>query len=175
MTNTMNTVFLDLVKARYSVRDFLTKEVEENKLRYILECARLAPSAVNKQPWKFIVIKEGRERSNLWDCYNREWFKSAPVYIMVIIDENESWVRSSDNKNYGYVDAAIAIEHICLAATSVGLGTCWVCNFDTVKCKILFNLGDGQESVALIPIGYPVEKPGRIVARKSFDEVVTGI
>lgn len=171
----MDTNFLELVKKRYSVREYLAKEVEDDKIRYILECARLAPSAVNKQPWKFFVIKDGQERSNLRDCYKRDWFKSAPVYIMVVVNEKESWVRSSDNKNYGYVDAAIAIEHICLAAASVGLGTCWVCSFDTVKCKNLFNLDEGQEPVALIPIGYPNEKSDRVIVRKNFEEVVFGI
>lgn len=175
MVNTMNTDFLDLVKARYSVRDYLPKEVEDNKLRYMLECARLAPSAVNKQPWRFIIIQGSQERSKLHDCYNRDWFNSAPVYIMVVINENESWVRSSDNKNYGYVDAAIAIEHICLAAASVGLGTCWVCNFDTLKCKKLFNLTEGEEPVALVPVGYPYKKSDRVVVRKSFQEVVSWI
>ncbi len=164
--------FLELVKSRHSVREYSSQEVEQDKIDYILECARLAPSAVNKQPWGFIVVKSEEKKEILRDCYHREWFKQAQLYIIVYVDEDKAWVRSSDSKNHCDIDASIAIEHICLAAADQGLGTCWVCNFDTEKCKTDFEIGPTSHPVALLPIGYPDEKNSTNPMRKEKEELV---
>lgn len=150
--------FLDLVKQRYSCRSYQEKSVEQEKLDYVMECVRFAPSAVNKQPWMFRMVKNEVDKAKLQECYNREWFATAPMYIICSIQHDEEWVRS-DGKRHGDIDIAIAVEHLCLAATEQGLATCWVCNFDAEKCKQFFGLGDNEEPAVLIPIGYAADEP----------------
>lgn len=149
--------FLELVKQRYSCRAYKSLGVEKEKLDYILECVRLAPSAVNKQPWRFRIVSKEEDKARLQQCYNRDWFKTAPMYVVASVLHDEEWVRS-DGKHHGDIDIAIAVEHLCLAATEQGLATCWVCNFDAVLCKELFNLSDNEEPAVLIPLGYAADE-----------------
>lgn len=149
--------FLELVKQRYSCRAYKPLGVEKEKLEYILECVRLAPSAVNKQPWCFRIVSKEEDKVRLQQCYNRDWFKTAPMYVVASVLHDEEWVRS-DGKHHGDIDIAIAVEHLCLAATEQGLATCWVCNFDAVLCKELFNLPDNEEPAVLIPLGYAADE-----------------
>ena len=106
--------FLELVKSRYSCRDYQPRDVENEKLEYIMECVRYAPSAVNRQPWRFRIIKEDNDKDNMQQCYNREWFNTAPLYILASVLHDEEWVRA-DGKHHGDIDIAIAVEHLCLA------------------------------------------------------------
>ena len=161
--------FLELVEKRYSCRSYQPQSVEQAKLDYVLECVRLAPSAVNKQPWKFHIVKSEDDKAKLQRCYNRTWFNSAPMYIIASILHNEEWTRS-DGKQHGNIDIAIAVEHLCLAATEQGLGTCWVCNFDAKLCKELFNLPENEEPAVLIPIGYPADE-AKPKNRKDINEI----
>ena len=149
--------FLELVKLRYSCRAYKPLGVEKEKLDYILECVRLAPSAVNKQPWCFRIVSKEEDKVRLQQCYNRDWFKTAPMYVVASVLHDEEWVRS-DGKHHGDIDIAIAVEHLCLAATEQGLATCWVCSFDAVLCKELFNLSDNEEPAVLIPLGYAADE-----------------
>ena len=114
--------FLELSKQRYSARNYSSDMIEQEKLYYILECARFAPSAVNYQPWHFFIVKSDNQKLLVQQSYPREWFTEAPLYIVVCADSSISWVRKSDNKNHSDIDAAIATEHICLAAAEQGLG-----------------------------------------------------
>lgn len=162
--------FKDLCNSRYSVRAYNSKAIEPEKIEYIKACASLAPSAVNKQPWHFYLCSSQESKEKLHQCYDREWFKEAPHYILVCKNESEAWSRRYDNHNHADIDAAIAIEHICLAATEVGLGTCWVCNFRIQLLSVLFNLPTGQQPVAIIPIGYPAQADIPEKTRKSTEE-----
>ena len=149
--------FLELVKRRYSCRNYQPTSIEKEKLDYIIECVRFAPSAVNKQPWVFRIISDKEEKEKLRQCYDREWFATAPTYIMASILHDEEWVRA-DGKHHGDIDIAIAVEHLCLAAAEQGLGTCWVCNFDVEKCTQLFRIPSNEEVAVLIPIGYAADE-----------------
>lgn len=163
-----------LSEARFAVRSYTSEAVSEEQLEYIMECARLAPSAVNLQPWHFYVVTKQEDREKVQRCYDREWFKTAPMYIICCIRHDEAWVRKSDEKEHGNIDIAIATEHICLAATEQGLGTCWVCNFDAKLCHELFALHQDEEAAVLIPIGHPAadaEQKGK--HRKAMAEIVT--
>lgn len=100
--------FLELVKARYSVRNYEERPIEQNKLDYIMECVRLAPSAVNFQPWKFAVITEKKLLEALKSAYPREWIKTAPCIIVACGDHNVAWHRKLDNKDHTDVDVSIA-------------------------------------------------------------------
>lgn len=163
--------FLELVKSRRSVRKYESRAIEREKIDYIMECARLAPSAVNFQPWRFFLVESDEAKSALRGCYDRDWFASAPLYIVVCADERESWKRAYDGHDHADVDAAIATEHICLAAAEQGLGTCWVCNFDVDKCCEVLNLEPQVRPVALIPIGYPAADSVSERPRKPLDEI----
>ncbi|MBQ3877122.1 MAG: nitroreductase family protein [Prevotella sp.] len=161
--------FLELVKSRYSCRAYKSLGVEREKLDYILECVRFAPSAVNKQPWRFHIVSEEEDKARLQQCYNRDWFKTAPMYVIATILHDEEWVRA-DGKHHGDIDIAIAVEHLCLAATEQGLATCWVCNFDAMLCKQLFDLPENEEPAVVIPLGYAADdiKPKN---RKTIEEI----
>ena len=162
--------FLELVKDRYSCRAYRSLDVEKEKLDYILECVRFAPSAVNKQPWRFHIVNGEDEKAKLQQCYNRDWFKTAPMYIIASILHDEERVRS-DGKKHGNIDIAIAVDPLCLAATEQGLATCWVCNFDANLCKEQFGLPVNEEPAVIIPLGYAADemKPKN---RKAIDEIV---
>ena len=162
--------FLELTKNRYSCRNYKAQAVEKEKLEYVMECVRMAPSAVNRQPWRFRIIESEADRQKLCQCYSREWFATAPTIIMASILHDEEWVRS-DGKHHGDIDIAIAVEHLCLAAAEQGLGTCWVCNFDVERCHKLFNIEAPEEVAVLIPIGYAADQP-KEKARKSLEEIV---
>lgn len=145
--------FLELCEKRYSVRKYSAEAVSDDDLRYVLECARMAQSAVNFQPWKFVVVRSEAAKADIRRCYDREWFASAPLYIVALRDVKSNWVRSSDGKPHGDIDVAIAVEHICLAAAERGLGTCWVANYDTELLNQLFGDAD-HEAVAIVPMGH---------------------
>ena len=165
-------MFRDLVKKRYSVRKFKDLEVEEEKIIEILDTVRFAPSAVNYQPWHFIVVSNQEAIAKIAATYDRDWLKKAPVIIVACGDHNESWKRS-DGKDFCDVDVAIAVDHLTLAAADQGLGTCWVCNFDAQACKEALALEKHLEVIGLIPLGYPIEREPREKQRKSIDEIVS--
>ncbi|MCF8304278.1 MAG: nitroreductase family protein [Bacteroidales bacterium] len=146
--------FLDLAKRRFSSRKYSTQEVEEEKLMKVLEAGRVAPSAVNFQPWHFVVVREEKNRLKLAESYPKSWFREAPVQIVVCGDHGQAWKRS-DGKDHCDIDASIAVDHITLAAADIGLGTCWICNFDKDKCKKALDLPAHIEPIAMLPLGYP--------------------
>lgn len=157
----------ELCEARYSVRAYLPQLVEKDKIEYILECARLAPSACNLQPWRFYVITDETVKSHIQEAYDRDWFRTAPAYIVVCKDSSQAWKRSnSDGKDFGDVDAAIAAEHICLAASEVGLGTCWVCNFKPDILGQVFSLPASEEAIAIFPLGYIDTEKSKVSEKK---------
>ena len=163
---------LTLAHRRYALRNYSSQPVPDEVLRYILEVARMAPSAVNYQSWQFVVVRDGILLQQLRKVYHREWFDTAPCCIVVCGNHNESWQRASDGKDHCDIDIAIATEHIALAAAECGLGTCWVCNFDIEACVQLLQLPHGIEPMVLMPIGYPVNNEIPEKKRKSIDEIV---
>jgi len=166
--------FYDLACKRYSVRHYLNRPVEEEKLRYILETGRIALSAANFQPWHIIVVRDEITRKALGTTYNRPWFLQAPVILVICGDHNTSWKRP-DGKDHSDIDVSILVDHMTLAATEQGLGTCWVCNFDMQKCREILGLQKGIEPVVLLPLGYPDESKAdhtRHLARKKLEDIV---
>jgi len=164
--------FIELATQRYSVRNFEPKPVEKEKLLFVLEAARIAPSAANFQPVQFIVVTDPEILKSVKALYHREWLVTAPAIIIAMGDHNCGWRRKSDGKDFTEIDVAIAIDHLTLAATEQGLGTCWICNFNTEKCSEIFNAPDNIEMIALIPIGYPVSVPKQGKHRKSIGQFV---
>jgi len=140
----------------------------------ILEAGRIAPSAVNYQPWYFVVVKDPDNLQRLYECYPREWFKTAPCVIVLCGDHRQSWKRK-DGKDHCDIDVAIAADHMTLQATSEGLATCWVCNFNRPLLSSILHLPDEVEPVVMLPVGYPSDKtdPNRHrEKRKKTEEIV---
>lgn len=168
---------IELLQNRYSVRNYLNQEVEKEKINYILECARIAPSACNNQPWHFYIVQDEKTRAEIYNAYPREWLKPAPTFIIVCKDVSQSWKRPKDGMDSGDIDASIAAEHICLAAHELDLGTCWICNFDADHIKVVLKLTEGVEPVAIFPIAYidseKSKKPQQ--KRKDIGEITTWI
>lgn len=151
-------LFIDLAKSRFSVRKYKSIPVSVEDLNYVLEAGRVAPSAVNYQPWQFLVIRGKEPLEKIHQTYHREWFKEAPVVIVLLGDHNQGWKRA-DGKDHTDIDVAIAADHMTLAATDRGLGTCWICNFDKKKTIELFNLPEHLEPVVFLSLGYPDVQP----------------
>ena len=122
----MSAHLLSLARQRYAVRNYTSQPVPDDVLQYIVEVARMAPSAVNYQPWSFVVVREPHLLQQLHAVYHREWFRTAPCCIVVCGNHGESWHRGADGKDHCDIDIAIATEHMSLAATECGLGSCWV-------------------------------------------------
>jgi nitroreductase len=165
--------FADLVRARRSVRGFQQRPVAREHLLAVLEAGRLAPSACNLQPWRFVVVTERGELDRLAACYARDWFRTAPAAIVVCGDHDRSWKRG-DGKDHADVDAAIAADHMTLAAAELGLGTCWICAFDPAVLRACLRLPASREPIVLLPIGYPDERAAAATRppRKALEEVV---
>lgn len=168
--------FLEIAKSRYSCRKYDSRPVELEKLELVLEAGRVAPSAVNFQPWHFYVIQGESGLKNFHSAYHREWFQSAPCVIVICADHSRTWKRKADGKDSGDVDAAICTDHMTLQATELGLATCWICNFDVELTKELLELPPEMEPVVILPLGYPLDKtdPNRHgEKRKALSEIVS--
>lgn len=163
--------FNQLLRERYSVREYKPLKVSKALLIEVLEAGRMAPSAANRQPWSFILVSSDTHLSQLKTCYDREWFKKVPQVIVICGNHNEAWKRSFDQKDHTDVDASIAIDHMTLRATELGLGTCWICHFNPEKLREVLQLPEHVEPIALLPIGYPQESKAPEKKRKAFSEV----
>ncbi len=163
----------ELSLIRESVRDYSSKPVEAEKLNEILESARLAPSACNRQPWKFLIMKSEEARAKAASAVGKfDWMAGAPVIIVGCVEHSQEWVRAYDGKPHGAIDVAIAAEHICLSAAEQGLGTCWICSFDVKAFATAFGLSPELEPVVIIPLGYPAYEGQRPKVRKPLEEIV---
>lgn len=162
--------FSELIEKRYSVRAYKPDPVEDDKLQKVIDAARLAPTAANRQAIHFIVVQtEGRE-AELGRIYKADWFVEPPLVICACGVPSENWVRR-DGKNYNDVDVAIAMDHLILAAADAGLGTCWIGAFDPQAAREVLDLPEGVEPIAFTPLGYPADEP-RPKKRKSLSELV---
>lgn len=166
--------FYELAASRYSCRNYKPVAVERDVLAAVVDAARLAPSACNRQPWFFVVIdNDGPQHDAILKAYDREWIATAPAYIVACGNHSEAWHRQNDGKDHTDIDVAIAVEHICLAAAAIGLQTCWVCNFDAPIVAKAIDAPEGVEPIAIIPIGYPADDavvPEK--KRKTTDEIL---
>ncbi len=151
--------FQCLIQARYSVRAYSGRPVEQEKLEKVLDAARLAPTAANYQPFRLFVVQTAAREADLRHVYNREWFVQAPLVVAICTVPRRAWVRR-DGKNYADVDATIAMDHLILAAADLGLGTCWVAAFDPHAARRVLGLTEEEEPLAFTPLGYPADQPG---------------
>ena len=153
----------DAIRTRRSIRKYKSEPIPEEKLRTILEAARLAPSAGNRQPWRFIVIQDIDQKKALAEVANNQTFLNASAIIVAAGDPEVSakWYEK---------DPMIALEHIVLAATALDYGTCWIGAFDEDAIKHLLKIPVNVKVIAVLPIGVPDETPAPR-PRKEFSEI----
>ncbi|MEM2850906.1 MAG: nitroreductase family protein [Candidatus Bathyarchaeia archaeon] len=165
---------LEAIKTRRSVRAFTNENVSEELLNKILDAARWAPSAGNLQPWEFVVVRDPKVKQGLAVAALHQMFiAEAPVVIVVCANENRSaWGYGKRGVAlYCIQDTAAATQNILLTAHSLGLGACWVGAFDEEAAKRVLAIPAGVRPVAIIPLGYPAEKPSP-PRRRGFDEIL---
>ena len=164
--------FAELIRARYAVRAYRPDLVPDELLAQVLEAGRLAPTAANRQPVRIMVIHTAGREADLGRIYRREWFVQAPLVLCVCTIPGEAWARAaSDGRSYADVDAAIVMDHMVLAATELGLGTCWVAAFDPGAAREILALPDGVEPFLFTPLGFPADEP-RVKERRPLAEMV---
>lgn len=159
----------DAIKKRRSIRGYLDKPIEEEKLERVLEAGRLAPSAKNAQDWKYVVIRDAKLRKEVAKaCHNQMFIAEAPVVIVgcsIVPD-----FKLSCGQLAGPIDLTISMDHMTLAATEEGLGTCWIGSFDEGQVKKVLGIPEKIRIIEILPLGYPAVE-GSFRGRKSFDEV----
>jgi nitroreductase len=161
----------EAIRARKSVRTYQARPVEPEKLRRVLEAARLAPSARNEQEWRFVVVTDREKRQRLArDASSQHFMGGAPV-IIAACAETDGRIMRCGQRAYP-IDVAIAIDHLTLAAVAEGLGTCWIGSFDPAEVRRILAIPDSVEVVELMPLGYPNDpKPAR-KSRLPYDTIV---
>ena len=167
------TTLMELIETRRSIRSYKDQEIEEDKLNYVLQAFRKAPSAKNLQPWKLVVIKNKKILSDIAiACNNQTFMEEAPVIIAACAKEEEAYGTMGGYMNSYPIDIAIALEHLILAATEKGLGTCWIGAFKEQLVKDILGVPDNVKVVALTPLGYPAREAS-VRGRKPLTEIIS--
>ncbi len=148
--------FYEVIKTRRSVRSYKKDDIPEDVLKRVLNAARIAPSGSNRQPWRFIVIKDEQRKKKIAElCHNQSFIAQAPV-VIAGCGRNIHYNRGEWMGDYSVlVDVAIAFDHLTLAARAEGLGTCWIGSFDNDAIKNFLGIPADYNVVALTPLGYP--------------------
>jgi nitroreductase len=162
---------LDAIRKRKSVRKYLNKTIDKEKLLAILEAGRIAPSASNRQEWRFVIVRDSETKRKLADAANSQSFIGEASVVIVACAETDEHVMRCGQACYP-IDVAIALDHITLAAVDLGLGTCWIGAFDASKVKQILSIPVNIQVVALMPLGYPSDPSIANKKRMPFDEIV---
>jgi nitroreductase len=160
---------IEAIKKRYSCRNYLDKPIEKDKLEKILDAARLAPSAKNLQDWRFVIVTDENTKTKLAQAANNQMFIAKAGVIIVGCSNCKQSMRCG--QRIGPIDVSIALEHIALRATDLGLATCWIGSFYPDKVKSLLDIPDDIEIVELMGLGYPADEP-KEANRVSLDQIV---
>ncbi len=165
--------FYQVIKQRKSIRAYKPDPFPDDVLQKILEAGRIAPSAKNFQPWKFIVVKDQKIKQELVTaCRNQVFIEQAPIVICAVALENIAWTNMGGYWSSAAVDITIALDHMILAATNEGLGTCWIGAYNEVDVKRILKIPDDVKVIALTPIGYPAAGPSER-PRKPLSEITS--
>jgi nitroreductase len=158
------------IRQRSSVRGYKTTDVEEDKLRKVLEAARLSPSASNRQDWKFIVVKSKETKKKLAKAaFGQSFIGEAPVVVVACGTDSKAVMGCGQPTHT--VDVSIACAFMILQACELGLGTCWIGAFDEDETKKILNIPGHVRVVAVIPLGYPNQTPSQKF-RKNLNEII---
>ncbi len=160
---------LDTIRKRYSCRAYHQRPVEQEKLDQLFEAARLAPSAKNTQDWRFVVVTDNQIKRQLAEVTNRpDLFEKAGAIIAAC--SNSDYIMRC-GQPIAPIDIAIALEHIALQATELGLGTCWIGSFETEKIRTILGIPDDIQIIELMTVGYPADTP-RQSNREPVEKIV---
>ncbi|MDD4384954.1 MAG: nitroreductase family protein [Bacteroidales bacterium] len=174
--------FYTLISTRQSDRGYTNEPIEKEKIEKIIEASRLAPSACNAQPWKFIVVDDEEIKNKLADTTSSKilgmnhFTKQAPVHIVIVMEGanlNSNFGSLVKRKHFPLIDIGIAAAHISLAATSLGLGSCIVGWFDEKAVKKLLNIPKSKRPMLIITLGYRAKLEIREKRRKEIDQVAS--
>jgi nitroreductase len=161
----------EAIKARKSVRSYLDKPVENEKVTLILEAARLAPSAFNKQRWRFVVVRDKQTKAELTQIAQVPLFAGLAPVIIVACANADSCVMHYGQPCYP-IDVAISLDHIMLSALEYDLGTCWVSMFDEIKVREILGIPEEIRVIALLSLGYPADPSGVDKRRLPLEQIV---
>jgi len=167
--------YSELIRIRESIRNYdPERPVPPAVLEKILQAGRLAPSACNIQPWKFLVISSPQMLEKVRSCYNREWFRDAPHILVIVGQKDMAWVRRYDGYNSIETDLAIAMTHIILAAENEGVGTCWIEAYDPAILRVALDISENKVIFGITPLGYSRQgfKKSFVKKRKPLEEIV---
>jgi nitroreductase len=176
----MNCDFLELARSRQSVRSYTDKPVEKDKIERCLEAARMAPSACNAQPWKFVVVDNPELKNKVAETTNNRilplnhFTRQAPVHVIVVREKPNFTSKVGTmirNKTYTLIDVGIATEHFCLQAASEGLGTCILGWFNEKRVKELLGIPKNKRAELIITVGYPTSDELREKKRKHLKDI----
>jgi len=164
---------LEVIRKRKSVRKYKPDPIPDDVLLRVLEAARLAPSAKNLQPWKFIIVKDEKIKEKLVEaCLNQHFIAEAPIVIVACGFPDECYAKQGRYMKSWPIDVAIAMEHLILQAAEEGLGTCWIGAFEESKVKEILKVPENVRIVALTPLGYPAHEP-KDRGRKKLEEIIS--
>ena len=147
--------FMELAKARYSVRKFLDKKVPKDIIERIIEAGMIAPTGCNNQPQRIIVVESQEGLEKIKECTRCHF--DAPLVFIISYNKDECWKRPYDGKLSGDIDASIVTTHMMLEAANLEIGSCWVMHYRPEVLKEKFSLPENLESTALLVMGYPAE------------------
>lgn len=159
----------DTIQQRYSCRAYQDKPIDKNTLTQILESARLAPSAKNIQDWRFVVVTDSTTKQQLAKAAAEQMFIADASAIIVACSSSEHVMRCGHR--IGPIDVAIALEHIALSATSMGLASCWIGAFYPDQVRKVIAIPEDIQIIELMPIGYPADQP-RAKKREPLENIV---
>lgn len=162
---------MEAIKKRRSIRDFEDRDVEDGKLNLLLEAARLAPSASNRQEWRFVVVKDRESRQKLMAAAKGQPFVGEAPVVIACCAQTDNHVMTCGQLCYP-IDVAIAIDHMTLKAVEEGLGSCWVGAFYEDEVKKILNIPAHIRVVELLAVGYPARQPSGKKNRLAMEDIV---
>ena len=161
----------EAIKKRRSIRSYQPRQIPDDVLNRVMEAARLAPSAKNRQEWRFIVVRDADTRRRIVEATNNQVFAGTAPVILVFCATEDEYVMRCGQKG-GPIDVSIAFSYVTLQAVEEGLGTCWIGSFYEDKLKDILGIPDGARVIGITPLGYPAEEPAA-KPRRQIDEVVS--
>lgn len=175
-----NSFILETLRKRFSCRRYLPDYPDQSRMEALEEAVRLAPSACNRQPYTFHfvtnkdTIREIAQAVPLGPASVNSWMESAPLIVAAVGKPELVWHRMTQmiDTDYHRTDAIIAMDHLSLAATEMGLGTCWVGWFHRKKTGKILKIKKGEEVVILMTVGFPEKEPSTRKPRKAIDELI---
>jgi len=161
---------LESIRKRRSVRSYADKPLTPDKIERLLEAARLAPSASNRQEWRFVVVTDGERRDALAKAAGNQAFVAQAPVVIAACAEHDGHVMRCGQLCYP-IDVAIAVDHMTLQAVAEGLGTCWIGAFDEDRAKKILGIPEEVRVVALLTVGYAAGPPGPL-SRLPLEKIV---